>query len=125
MYFTYNNKFILKMLSETEYNLLAQKIFSQYFEHMVSVLGSNTITKIVGVFQAKQKGKAMEYFMIMKNCIENYDLVTHLFDIKGSQKNRRSVKRSINVPFGDLDRDIVYKDVDFNFYIGKIHVHKS
>lgn len=125
MYFTYNEKFILKMLSEAEYNLLSEKIFVQYFEHMVSVLGSNTITKIVGVFRAKQKGKAMEYFMIMKNCFENYDLVTHLFDIKGSQKNRRSVKRSINVPFGDLDRDIVYKDVDFNFYIGKIHVHKS
>ena len=63
--------------------------------------------------------------MIMKNVIPQNCRATHIFDIKGSSSNRQVEKHPGNVKFSDLSPEKVYKDLDFNYYIGKLCLTNS
>lgn len=58
--------------------------------------------------------------MIMKNIIDNYDLVTHIFDIKGSEYRRKVIKDYTLENFEEIDSGKVLKDKDFKNYIRKL-----
>ena len=61
----------------------------------------------------------------MQNVITHSKLKTHVFDIKGSEQNRQEQKNLDLVEFNDLEKNKVYKDVDFNYYIGRLHLKDS
>ena len=63
--------------------------------------------------------------MIMKNVIPMNWVATHVFDLKGSKQNRKVEKHPGNVKFTDLNPEKVYKDQDFNYYIGKLYLKNS
>ena len=63
--------------------------------------------------------------MIMKNVIPLNLVATHIFDIKGSEQNRQVEKLHKFTRFENLSPHVVYKDLDFNYYIGRIHLKNA
>jgi len=79
----------------------------KYREHFLSNPNS-LLVKIFGAFTVSKSGMGLVHVMLMENTIKmkNPELLRHVFDLKGSTLNRKTVCM-------ELSPSTVLKDIDF------------
>lgn len=112
IYFTHDRRFILKTLQGSEVHFLAkhQAEFNQHFKQRSD--GFSFIAKILGIYKLSDHSGGA-FLAIMENIIPGQVIVSALFDLKGSKKNRSSLDGKQVTNSADLSRKKVYKDLDF------------
>lgn len=120
-FFTIDRQFIIKTITLEELHVF-KSIIAQYTERITSSSGSY-IAKIFGIFKIKKDKNNHAYIIIM----ENIGSITEnplIFDMKGSTLDRKVLKNLDVKDIEGLDKDRVYKDVDFFDLIGSFHLSK-
>lgn len=89
MFFTHDNRFIIKTMFQEEVDIFTLNIH-KYFEHIEN--GKSLLARIYGIFQVKMKGIEPIYFQMMANTIKfKQKIGLKTYDLKGSLVNRYTV----------------------------------
>ena len=87
-FFSHDNKFIIKTMTEGELDLYLEKLpeFCEHFLHNKQSL----LAKIFGVFTINTESMKEVHVMLMENTAQLRDAtqITHVFDLKGSTVDR-------------------------------------
>jgi 1-phosphatidylinositol-4-phosphate 5-kinase len=125
-YYTEDQKFMLKTISQDEFNKL-KEILSQYYEHLTKNPES-LMTRFYGMHKVKWRMKGTvktvkKYLVIMNNVFRDFE-VGERFDLKGSTVGRRTL--DLEEPFENENRDkkMTLKDLDFNDSIRELRIKK-
>lgn len=113
-FFSYDNKWILKTITDNELNSFRQRM-PEYFHHMCEYRNS-LINKIYGIFSYDMNyissNNGIYHMVLMKNISQvPRPFVKRTYDLKGSEVARESLKgKSKDI---DLSK-ITLKDIDFD-----------
>ena len=114
-YFTSDHQFIIKSISKEEKQVLLGRFLKEYF----SKIHDSLLARIYGVYEVTLKDQEPFSFMLMGNIATPELEVIGTFDIKGSKVNRR-VAEATSGSLESLGSYRVYKDQDFENYVGSV-----
>jgi len=123
-FFTRDNKFIIKTISNREMRLLL-RILPNYVEHLKQNHNS-LLTRIYGLFCFKLSYTQEKYHFIIMNSVNSCpnECIERKYDLKGSTIGRRTVKVP-DLPPEKLRQYDTLKDLDFRKYEKKIGIGET
>lgn len=103
-FYTYDNKFLLKTISESESKTLIEML-EKYYEHLHS--GMTLLAPILGLYKLTTKQGREMSIIVMRNVFSTPNEIHILYDLKGSTVGRSTLEkdRKPGKPLKDLDFD--------------------
>jgi hypothetical protein len=86
IYFTHDNRLVIKHLTKTERKILVKEFLPKYYEHRLN--NESLLVKIYGVFTIKTGRADSAEIMVMENLVKDPERLIGVFDLKGSCKDR-------------------------------------
>lgn len=114
-FFSYDNKFLIKTITNDELNTLKDSFLRNYYEHITKHPDS-LLARIYGVYTVIIHGISQINIVLMQNLNplgNNYEYLYRIFDLKGSLFERKT--KNIQ----EVNKDQALKDLDF-LYLKKI-----
>lgn len=113
VYSTYDNKYIIKTIKNSEAKLFLNKFLPSYLSRVHS--SSSRLSRIYGAFKVYPQ---KQYVIIMENILYNKDK-SLIFDIKGSKLDReiKNILDPKNPPLGTVMKDINFIKLGYRFDI--------
>ena len=107
---SFDKKFIIKTINYDELELLRNGLLSKIVKYFKNNKDS-LITRIYGIYKIKMFGSySDQYFLLMKNNFGVFQKnIISKYDLKGS-----SFTREVQLGEGEKEKDIVFKDINFN-----------
>jgi hypothetical protein len=89
-FFSHDKKFIIKTITDCEKSFFMQKFANNYFDHL-NENPRSMLARIYGLYSVKISGLEAVNIVLMAHTLNigNSDLIERVFDLKGSQVNRR------------------------------------
>jgi hypothetical protein len=105
-FFSHDNKFIIKTITDNELNTMLGDFIKNYYEHCTSTPES-LLARIYGLYSIVIKGVSKINIILMQNLITiNKSLIKRIFDLKGSRVERitKNIEKCDNMrALKDLD----------------------
>ena len=108
-YFSYDSKYLLKTISEGEFNLF-RSMLKDYYIHMVNNKKS-LLQRFFGMHVCIFNEVKM-FFVVMNNVFVTPLRVHYKYDLKGSTYQRLS-RKTKEIDYKDYDYNVAMKDLDF------------
>jgi hypothetical protein len=110
LYISYDHRFILKTMTESEKDSL-MKLLPDLTDHLCDPRGKSYLAKIYGVYSVQRSGKD-SFFILIMECLLPVDTIA-VFDLKGSISGRRKLKDPSITTIEQLPKGLICKDLDF------------
>jgi 1-phosphatidylinositol-4-phosphate 5-kinase len=108
IFFTLDNKYVLKSVNHRESELLEKKLMLEYSKYMVEFPHS-FIPRFYGFYKFSTGGHVYRV-ILMNNVLQTNMSITERYDLKGSTVGRAASKKE-KLKYG---KDTIMKDLDFN-----------
>ena len=102
MFFTKDQRFLLKTMTKEDFNAW-MKMFKSYFQH-VNCFKESLLARVYGVYSIQMDDKEPVYLLMMGNtkpCESIY--IKKMFDLKGSMVKRETFK-NLNKKLSELNQ---------------------
>ena len=121
--FSADRKFVLKTLNHREKSFLLNTFLPAYFHHIQNK--DSLLARVLGVFCFEDNRGIQFDIMLMRSVICTPGNIMALFDLKGSQVARKLLKDERITRISELERGVIYKDMDFLQTVGTLQMPVS
>lgn len=108
-YYSYDNKYVLKTISSSEFEFF-KSILEDYYFHILENY-QTLLQRFFGLHSLKFNDVTM-HFVVMNNCFNTNIKINYKYDLKGSTHSRLS-RDPDDVEYKNYDFNIPMKDLDF------------